>query len=89
MKKLSNFEFDRTAAATQYDWDRLFDGSPWLVAFEDMNWKPSDEPADRRARFRRTAYAAAKSRGVKLTTQSHDDGLVIQVTGTALDDTIT
>lgn len=77
MKKLRTFDFDRRSSS-QYDWDRLFDGSPWRVDIADMNRKEGDEDRDVRARFRRTAYAAAQARGLTLQTQSVDNGLVIQ-----------
>jgi hypothetical protein len=77
VKRLEGFRFEPTGR-DKYDWDRLLDGGTWFIPEGDMNAKDGDDVALKIARFRRTAYAAAKARAMKLQTQSTDDGLVIQ-----------
>jgi len=81
VKKLKSFDFERKGNATKYDWDTLLNGSPWLVPVNEMNIMDLDDSKATVSRFRRTAYAAAHNRNLRLQTQAVDDGLVIQVIG--------
>jgi len=81
VKKLKSFDFERKGSTSRYEWDKLFDGNPWFIPVSEMNVSDGDSNGEIVARFRRTAYAAAQNRALKLQTQAIEDGLVIQVTG--------
>ena len=73
-KKLK--EWPNTARASRYDWDKLFDGSMWMLS-KGVDYKCAAES------FRVQAYAAAKIKGTKLrTARVGDDDLALQALGT-------
>lgn len=83
MKKLSSFEFQKQGSTSFYDWDKMLDGSVWVVEYGELrNPLPENASVDdvhkALLRFRRTAYAAARVRDLALNTQVDGSSIVIQ-----------
>jgi len=81
MEKISEFEFTAQGRRSFYEWDTILDGSIWRLGKDEL--KPTKSGKDDSlivvlGRFRRAAYAAARSRGLVIQTQIDGDSIVIQ-----------
>lgn len=55
---------------SKYNWDEWLDGSPWLLE-RGVDYTTTDTT------MRTMVYSAAKARGVRARTRTHEQGLVI------------
>ena len=79
MKKLKGFEFSTASGrGSFYPWDEILDGSIWEINVSELRPNDSENNEEAFRRYRRAAYAAARSRDLVIQTQVDGDLIVVK-----------